>query len=72
MPVTQTAARAVLTSLSADALRVLATACQVGEVARATALPVLPELDALVAPKARGSRWIVATDLGLETVLAAL
>lgn len=69
--VTTPAARAVLTSLSEPALTVLVTACQLGQVARAIAIDVLPELEGLAAPDARG-RWVVPTDLGLATVLAAL
>ena len=72
MTVTRPAALAALHSLSEPALCVLLTACQLGEISAALAIPVMVELDGLVQRKAPGSRWVVPTDLGLETVVAAL
>lgn len=64
-------ARQALAELSEPALLILATACQLGQVARAIAIDVLDELDGLVKPDARG-RWVVPTDEGLALVIAAL
>jgi hypothetical protein len=69
--VTPTAARAVLTSLSEPALRVFVAACQCGQIAAAIALPVLDELEGLAERDRRG-RWVVPTELGLATMIAAL